>query len=227
MVLFLLKIKEAVVVEGIHDKIVLSRFVDTLIVTVNGFSVYGNKKQINLLQLLAVKQGIIILTDSDWAGRRIRNYIKSCVTKGVVKHAYIPQILGKERRKSKASAEGFLGVEGMCQNLLRDILGKIGIQITYVDEGSQEYKEKNTAYPVHKIQKQQIITKAHFYEDGFTGKSDSAERRRQLCRFLGLPSNLSSNALLQLFNSEAYSIDEYNEAVRAINKNIKVNKDET
>lgn len=215
----MLKIKEAVVVEGRHDKIALSELIDTLIVSVGGFSVYGDKNKISLLRMLAQKRGIIIFTDSDWAGRRIRSYIKSCISSGVVKHAYIPQISGKERRKSKSSAEGFLGVEGVSKTLLTDILCKVGVMAECTDKTSDFCVEKVSSSETNKVPGGMIITKTDFYNDGLTGTSFSAEKRRKLCAFFGLPENLSSNSLIQLLNS-AYSPEEYNNAVKSIDEKI-------
>lgn len=213
--MILLKIKEAVVVEGRHDKIALSELIDTIIVSVDGFSVYSDKSKIRFLRLLAQKSGIIIFTDSDWAGRRIRSYIKSCVSVGVVKHAYIPQISGKERRKSRASAEGFLGVEGINQTLLKNILRKIGVSPEDTDEASAYCEGNSLDAALHKAQPKKLITKTDFYTDGITGGSCSSEMRKKLCTFLGLPENLSSNSLLQLLNC-GYTPEEYENAIKSI-----------
>ncbi|MBQ3573495.1 MAG: DUF4093 domain-containing protein [Clostridia bacterium] len=187
----MIHIEEAIVVEGKYDKERLRHITDAPIICTHGFELYRSKRIIESIRQMAKTRGIIILTDSDRAGFRIRNYIKQCLGDGDnIKHAYIPHIEGKEKRKEKAGAEGLLGVEGIDEELLADILSKAG-SVT-------EVKTLNK------------VTKAQFYADGFSGKSDSAERRRELARLMKLPPTISANAMLELIN-RAYGAEEYEE----------------
>ena len=187
----MIHIEEAIVVEGKYDKERLRHITDAPIICTHGFELYRSKRIIDSIRQMAKTRGIIILTDSDRAGFRIRNYIKQCLGDGAnIKHAYIPHIEGKEKRKEKAGAEGLLGVEGIDEGLLADILSKAG--------SVAEVKTLNK------------VTKAQFYADGFSGKSDSAERRRELARLMKLPPTISANAMLELIN-KAYGAEEYEE----------------
>ncbi len=196
----MLHIKETIVVEGKFDKKRLRAVTDAAIICTGGFSIYTDKNLIKSIKAMAKKTGIIILTDSDSAGFRIRNYIKQCVGKdGTVKHAYIPNIEGKERRKETAGKEGLLGVEGMTEELLSEIL-KTVTEVTDVEKRPKEH----------------IITKATLFEDGLSGKEDSSEKRRKLTKYLGLPAKISSNALLEILNT-AFTHEEYKNAVKYVN----------
>lgn len=187
----MIHIEEAIVVEGKYDKERLRHITDAPIICTHGFELYRSKMIIESIRGAAKTRGIIILTDSDRAGFRIRNYIKQCLGDSAnIKHAYIPHIEGKEKRKERAGAEGLLGVEGIDEALLADILSKAG-SVT-------EAKALNK------------VTKAQFYADGFSGKSDSAERRRSLARLMKLPPTISANAMLELIN-KAYGAEEYEE----------------
>ncbi len=198
----MLHIKETIIVEGKFDKEQLKKVTDAPIICTGGFSLYTNKNIISSIRRMAEKTGIIILTDSDSAGFRIRNYIRQCVgSRGVVKHAYIPSVKGKERRKETAGKEGLLGVEGMTEELLSEIL-------TSVTDVSIP-KPRNL---------QEIITKTMFYEDGFNGKDDSQQKRIALAKELGLPTRISANALIEVLNT-AFSYEEYRAAADKINKN--------
>lgn len=179
------KIKEAIIVEGTYDQIKLSGFVDGVIVKTNGFTVYKDKKKLELIKKLAQSCGIVILTDSDAAGFRIRNFIKQYVTVGEVKNAYIPEIFGKEKRKSKASAEGLLGVEGVSEEVILRALINAGCEI----DGQESH--------LSAVRK---ITKTDLYMLGLSGGTESAEKRRQLCLRLGLPTKISANMLLSVMN---------------------------
>ncbi len=175
-----IKIPEAIVVEGKYDYIKLSQLFDTLIIPTNGFDIYKNKNKINMLKTVAEKNGIIILTDSDSAGFRIRNYLRNCLGDINVKNAYIPEIEGKEKRKDSPSKEGFLGVEGIKDDI---IIQAIMSQTQSVeDEGER-------------------ITKIDFFELGLTGCRDSGEKRAKLCKKLGLPIKISSNQLIDVLNN--------------------------
>ena len=197
----MLHIKETIIVEGKFDKEQLKKVTDAPIICTGGFSLYTNKNIINSIRRMAEKTGIIILTDSDSAGFRIRNYIRQCVGScGTVKHAYIPSVKGKERRKETAGKEGLLGVEGMTEELLSQILQGV----TEVDEPLPRKPEE-------------VITKTVFYEDGFSGKDDSQEKRIALARELGLPVRISANAMIDVLNT-AFSYKEYRIAADKINK---------
>ncbi len=195
----MLHITETIIVEGKFDKEKLKAVTDAPIICTGGFDLYRNKNIINTIRKMAEKTGIIILTDSDSAGFRIRNYIKQCVGNcGTVKHAYIPSVEGKERRKEQAGKEGLLGVEGMTEELLADILANV---------------TEVSLLPKSEIK----ITKSMFYEDGLTGAVNSFEKRKALAKSLGLPVRISTNALLDILN-KAFEYDEYRAAVEKINK---------
>ncbi len=197
----MLHIKETIIVEGKFDKEQLKKVTDAPIICTGGFSLYTNKNIINSIRRMAEKTGIIILTDSDSAGFRIRNYIRQCVgSRGTVKHAYIPSVMGKERRKETAGKEGLLGVEGMTEELLSEIL--------------QSVTEIGVPTP---RKPKEIITKAVFYEDGFSGKDDSSQRRIKLAKELGLPARISANALMEVLNT-AFSYEEYRAVADKIDK---------
>lgn len=178
------KIKEAIIVEGNYDKIKLSGFIDGLILTTHGFAVYTNPEFAAAIKQLAATCGIVILTDSDSAGMRIRNFVKQKAAGGRVLHAYVPDIPGKERRKTKLSAEGLLGVEGMSEDVIIRALRDAGCTIDNVKE-----KSKGSG-----------IKKADLYFMGLSGTPEAAERRRELCARLGIPAKLSANMLLDVLN---------------------------
>lgn len=179
------KIKEAVIVEGTYDEIKLSGFLEGVIIKTNGFSVIKDKKKLETIKTLAKTMGIVILTDSDTAGFRIRNFIKQYVTVGDVKNAYIPDICGKEKRKDHASKEGFLGVEGMTEEIILKALSDAGCEIDgRVRENSALRK----------------ITKTDLYTLGLSGGENSEKKRQLLCDKLGLPSKISANMLINVLN---------------------------
>ena len=180
------KIREVVVVEGRYDKNTLSQVVDAVILETSGFGIFNDREKRKLLQTLAEKRGLIVLTDSDGAGFLIRNHIKGFVDPSLVKHAYIPDIPGKERRKARASREGKLGVEGMRPQVLLDALTRAGA--TFEDESNTQ-----TSSP--------RITKADLYALGLSGGAESARKRMELQRELELPERLSADALLDVLNA--------------------------
>lgn len=182
----MISVKEAIIVEGKYDKIKLSGFVDGLIFVADGFSVFNNKKDHETIKTLAEKTGIVILTDSDSAGLKIRNFIKQLVPKEQVKHAYIPEVLGKEKRKTVAGKEGLLGVEGIDELTLTEALIKSGCT---VNNKTENEKDK--------------LTKTDFFQMGLTGGENSTELRMKLSKKLGLPSKLSANMLLDAVNKIA------------------------
>ena len=179
------KIKEVIVVEGRYDKNTLSQIVDTVIIETGGFGVFSDKEKLNLLRRMAEKRGLIILTDGDGAGFMIRNYLKGTLSKENVKHAYIPDIYGREKRKSSPSKEGKLGVEGMKPDVIISALKRAGA--TFEDIGVS-------------VSPGVEITKADMYLAGLTGTQGSAARRQELIKKLDLPEKLSPNALLDVLN---------------------------
>ena len=193
----MIKIKPAVIVEGRYDKIKLSSILDALIIETDGFSIFKNTEKQKLIRRLAEKRGILILTDSDAAGFKIRAFIGGSVPQDRVRHAYIPDLFGKERRKAAASKEGKLGVEGVPTAVILDALERAGVLCDVRDAPSRQ------------------ITNADLYADGFSGTSGSAARRAALLRHFALPERLSKNALLQVLNTFV-TYDEYKAAASAI-----------
>lgn len=179
------KVSEVIIVEGRYDKNTLMQTVDAVIIETGGFGVFNDREKQELIRKMAEKRGIIVLTDSDGAGFVIRNFIKGCVDPKYVKHAYIPDIKGREKRKSKASKEGTLGVEGMEKDVLLDALRNCGA--TMDDEAKPACAER--------------ISKADMYFKGLSGRADSDGRRSALKKTLGLPEKLSSEGLLQVLNA--------------------------
>lgn len=177
------KIKEVIVVEGRYDKNVLSQVVDATIVETGGFSVFNNKEKVDFLRQLAQKRGLVLLTDSDGAGFVIRNYLKGAIPPEQIKQAYIPDVMGKERRKRKAGKEGKLGVEGMTPDVLLDTLRRAGATF----EG-----EESTVAVAH-------ITKADLMDKGLIGPN-SVGKRQALLEKLKLPAHLTPNAMLEAMN---------------------------
>lgn len=178
----MLKISQAVIVEGKYDKIKLSNIIDAFIIETNGFSIFKDKKKMQFIKKLANKQGIIILTDSDHAGFMIRNYIAAGITKDKITHVYIPDIIGKEKRKDEPSKEGKLGVEGMTGEVLLNAFERANIQC----------KE---------ILKDNPIITADLYQLGLSGTPDAKQNKKKLLKSLDLPEFLSTNSLLSCLNS--------------------------
>lgn len=180
----MVKIKEAIVVEGRYDKNTLSQIVDAPILQTNGFGIMKDKLQLELLRTVAKKRGLIIFTDSDGAGFVIRNFLKGAIPNECLKHAYIPDIVGKERRKAAPGKEGKLGVEGMTPQVIVDCLRRAGATL----EGEDAPVRNNE------------ITKLDMYNMGLSGGPESKRRRLALIKMLDLPEHMSSNALLQALN---------------------------
>jgi len=180
----MIKIREAIVVEGRYDKNTLSQIVDAPILETSGFGIMNDKKQLDLLRRVASTRGLIVFTDSDGAGFVIRNYLKGAIPAEQLKHAYIPDILGKERRKSAPGKEGKLGVEGMRPEIIVDALMRAGATV----EGEK------TTLACGEITKQDLV------ELGLSGGKDSTEKRTKLLKKLDLPERMSANAMLQALN---------------------------
>lgn len=178
----MLKISEAVIVEGKYDKLKLSNILDTLIIETNGFGVYKDKKKLKFIRKLADERGIIILTDSDHSGFQIRNYVAAGISKDKIKHIYIPDIYGKEKRKSAPSKEGKLGVEGMSEQLLLSLFDKFGII-------------------ADSVVKSNPVTNYDLFELGFSGCPNAKLNKKKLLKRLDLPEFLSTNSLLSYINS--------------------------
>ena len=177
------KIKEVIVVEGRYDKNALSQVVDATIVETGGFSVFNNKEKVDFLRRLAEKRGLILLTDSDGAGFVIRNYLKGVIPPEQIKQAYIPDVMGKERRKRKGGKEGKLGVEGMTPAVLLDTLRRAGAT----------FESEESAAPLANISKADLMDK------GLIGPN-SVEKRQALLAKLDLPAHLTPNAMLEALN---------------------------
>lgn len=181
----MVKIREAIVVEGRYDQNTLRQIVDAPIFTTSGFQIHKDADQMLLLRRVAETRGLIVFTDSDGAGFVIRNYIKSNIDPQYLKHAYIPDVFGKERRKSKPGKEGKLGVEGMTPEVILSCLRRAGATI----EGETNGNDVNNQ-----------LTKTDMFELGLSGKADSKAKRLVLLKALGFPEHMSSNALLLALN---------------------------
>ena len=184
----MLRIREAIVVEGRYDKNTLSQLVDTVFIETSGFGIFKDKERLALLRRLAEKRGLIVLTDPDGAGFVIRGHLRGSLPPDRVKHAYVPDIYGKERRKRQGGKEGKLGVEGMRPEVLEAALRRAGA--TFLDE------EGERAAPAGRP-----ITKADFVALGLSGGPGAADRRRALLQRLELPEHLSPNAMLEVLNA--------------------------
>lgn len=178
----MIHIREAILVEGRYDANKLRQIVDTVIIETSGFAIFKDKEKLQMIRRIAAKRGILVLTDSDSAGFVIRNFIKGAIPKEQVRHAYIPEIMGKERRKRAKSKEGLLGVEGMDDETIRQAMIQAGATF---EESAKERK----------------LVKADLYELGLSGVGGSAERRAKLLKALKLPKYMSSNALLDFINA--------------------------
>ena len=186
----MVKIKEAIVVEGRYDKNTLSQIVDAPILETSGFGIFKNREQMALLRKVAEVRGLIVFTDADGAGFVIRNHIKSAINGKYLKHAYTPDILGKERRKSAPGKEGKLGVEGMNRDVILESLRRAGA--TFLGEELESITHE--------------ITKADLMDLGLYGPG-SNDRRAKLIKMLGFPEKISTNAFLQAVNL-LYTTDE-------------------
>ena len=186
----LIKLTKAVIVEGKYDKIRLENIIDSVIITTDGFGVFKSEEKKALIKLFGEKTGIIIMTDSDRAGQIIRNFVKDLVKDCDVTNVYLPSIKGKEKRKTKNSADGFLGVEGTEDKIIIEALERAGV------------KSEKT------VQKEKKVTKVDFYNIGISGKANSGQARKDLCEFLNLPLCLTANFLLEAVNT-IFSYDQF------------------
>ncbi len=197
----MIKLKQAVIVEGKYDKITLENVVDATIIATDGFGIFKNREKRELIKLLAKKLGIIVITDSDSAGSLIRSHLKQICPEGSIINVYVPQLSGKEKRKTKPSKEGLLGVEGMTQQVLLDALARSGVI------GEQKTKGSDKK-----------ITKQTFFSLGLSGGKNSSYLRNSLAEYLGLPKGISSNAFLDCVNA-IYEYDEFIKKVGLWQKN--------
>ncbi len=179
------RIKEVIVVEGRYDKNTLSQVVDAVILETAGFGIFNDTARRRLLKTMAETRGLIVLTDSDGAGFMIRNHIRGCVDPKLVKHAYIPDVYGKERRKAAPSKEGKLGVEGMRPEVLLEALRRAGA--SFEDDAAAERPAR--------------ITKADLYARALSGREGSREKRLRLLKSLDLPERMSADAMLDVLNA--------------------------
>ncbi|MCL2018460.1 MAG: DUF4093 domain-containing protein [Oscillospiraceae bacterium] len=189
----MIKLRQAVIVEGKYDKIKLSGLIDAVIITTDGFRIFSNSKKLELIKTFAKRHGVIILTDSDSAGFLIRNRLKSHIKEGEIHNIYIPDIFGKEKRKTAPSRENKLGVEGIDTDVLKKAFEK------FTDE-----KHCDASW----------ATRERLFDNGLSGCINSSELRKKLFRELNLPENLSSKALPAVLNA-LFSENEY---IRALNK---------
>lgn len=174
----MIKIKQAVIVEGKYDRMLLSSILDTVIVETNGFRIFSDAQTIEMIKILAKKCGIVIMTDSDFAGFRIRNFLKNKISDGEIFDAYLPQIEGKEKRKSQPSKEGLLGVEGFKEQDILNSLSNAGVT-----------EHKKSLSPTEKV------TRFDLYSLGLSGQKNSREKREIILKKLSLPTHLSSTVL--------------------------------
>lgn len=194
----MIHLKQAVIVEGKYDKIKLSSITDAVIIETNGFKLFKDKEKQALIRFYAKKTGVIILTDSDSAGFKIRNQIKNIARDGEIINVYVPEIFGKEKRKSSFSKEGKLGVEGMDKEIIISALEKAGVS-------QCEAEEKNG----------REVTVLDFYEDGLSGKPYSSALRKSFLKALELPQLVSTKALLEIVNT-MMTAEEYKEKINCL-----------
>lgn len=194
----MIKLDRAVIVEGKYDKIKLSDIIDALIIETDGFGIFSDKEKQKLIRFLAETKGIVIMTDSDSAGFKIRSFINGITDGENIKNVYIPDVYGKEKRKTEASKEGKLGVEGISEKLIIEALHKAGVDC--------EKTELKTG---------RAITKTDFFLDGISGREQSSVVRKELAKSLGLPERISASSLLKIINSYM-TYDDYKSAVSKI-----------
>lgn len=180
----MIKIDRPVIVEGKYDVIKLSNIIDGLIIKTDGFGIFNDKEKQALIKRLSAEKGIIVLTDSDSAGFLIRNFIKQTVPADRITHVYIPDIFGKEKRKTEASREGKLGVEGINEEIILEAFRKAGVGV----------QKKADGVPVREI------TNIDLYEWGLSGRADSKSKRKKLLKSLSLPERMSSSSMVKVLN---------------------------
>lgn len=194
----MIKIDRPIIVEGKYDIIKLSGIVDTLIIKTDGFGIFKDKEKQQLLRRLAKEKGIIVLTDSDSAGFLIRKFLKSSIPEEQITHVYIPDVYGKEKRKTQAGKEGKLGVEGISEKVLLEAFRKAGV----ICSESQDDRRR-------------LITNIDLYDAGLMGKDNSKEKRQRLMKALALPERLSTSSLLKILNTFV-TYEEFTEKLKEI-----------
>lgn len=185
----MIRLRQAVIVEGKYDKITLENIIEATIIQTNGFGVFKDKEKCDFIRRVAQTNGIIVMTDSDSAGAQIRAFLKGICPNGSITNVYIPQLAGKEKRKNSASKEGLLGVEGMSKKVIEEALQRSGI----TDFSKEETKK---------------VTKIDFFKLGLSGSDNSSKLRNDFAEFLKLPKNISANAFLDAVNS-VFNYDEF------------------
>ena len=193
----MIKLSQPVIVEGKYDVIKLSNILDALIIKTDGFGIFKDSEKQRLIRRLANEKGIIVLTDSDSAGFVIRNFISSCMPKEKIINVYIPDIFGKEKRKTERSKEGKLGVEGVPESVILEALRKSGVTASVTDE------------------KRRLITNVDLYEYGLSGRENSSRKRKKLLAALSLPERMSTSSLVKILNSFV-TYEEFIEKVKEI-----------
>ena len=194
----MIRLDKPVIVEGKYDKIKLSAFLDAVIIETDGFRIFSDKEKRAFIRRLAKTKGIIVMTDSDAAGYRIRNFIRNIAADGEVINVYIPDVFGKEKRKTEPSKEGKLGVEGMSEKIITEALTRAGVFHTDAPDTQRR-----------------TVTVTDLFEDGFTGNDNSRQRKEKLLKSLSLPSHISNSQLLKLINT-FMSFEDYKNAVNSI-----------
>ena len=179
----MIKLSQAVIVEGKYDKIRLSSVLDAEIITTEGFRIFKDREKLSFIRQVAQKRGIIIMTDSDSAGFMIRGHLASAVPNENIINVYVPEIKGKEKRKEKPSKEGYLGVEGISDE---EIINAI--------------KRSNATIEGENVKKTEEITKNDFFELGLTGRDNSKSNREKVLKYLNLPTYLTTNAMISALN---------------------------
>lgn len=197
----MIKIKQTVIVEGRYDKARLSSLIDANIITTDGFGVFKDKEKQRLIRRLADKNGLVIITDSDSAGFKIRSFLKGFVDNDRIINVYVPDIYGKERRKAQHSKEGKIGVEGMPTHVLMEAFEKAGVFCTQSDEETR------------------AVTVSDLYDDGLCGKENSAGKRAVMLKSLDLPERLSTAAFLKIINT-FLTFDEYKQLVASVASSV-------
>lgn len=195
----MIKINQAVIVEGKYDKIKLSSVIDALIIETDGFGIFKDKEKQRLIRFLAETKGIVIMTDSDSAGFKIRSFINGITDSKNITNVFIPDIYGKEKRKTEFSKEGKIGVEGISKDIILDSLNKAGIDC---DENERTAARE--------------VTKTDFFFDGVSGGEQSSKIRKELAKSLGLPERISASSLLKIINSYM-TYDDYKKCVEQLN----------
>lgn len=195
----MIKLSMPIIVEGKYDIIKLSNLIDGLIIKTDGFGIFKDKEKQKLIRRLAGEKGIIVLTDSDSAGFMIRSFITSVVGKEKLINVYIPDVYGKEKRKTEAGKEGKLGVEGMSEEILREAFRKAGV---FTEESGNEERR--------------LITNIDLYELGFSGRNDSKAKRKELLKRLSLPERMSTSSLVKILNAFV-TYEEFIQTAKEIN----------